>query len=526
MLKHIRTSRAAVLAIVPIAGALSLLPIQSAGAFEIDMKGYLRHAFSVNLEDQREVRDGLGKDTKGTLSMSRTTLRLDTHLKWQETEATIIARASEEYSLRHLERLEALGAAQHSGGSLSDELSEAEIREAFLDIPISNRVFLRVGKQQLVWGETDFFVANDLIHGYDYSWRSFLEAENEELRKPLIMARLDYEVPKLNGMLQTFFRPGYDEDDAIGNTYDIFGGRWANQPNKGVDFLSLIPYDFDHSEAQADEATFGVRWSGITNGGLTYSVMAMRHHNPDPVYNSPLNPYKGEISSNAAGLGSFIFPVVETAGFTLSGYSGTLDAVLSTEVAYTWDKPYNYGRGTPILVPDASFPFGIGPSGGEGSAGIIEKDTVTTMVRIDKQLDLTGTFLNTSRPSFASLQVFHTWIPSWKESDEMVQLVGYDARRKEHTVIVTGILGLNYRNDTINPQLAIGWDATHGGGFLIPSVNFVSGDHWRLLIEADLFFADGKSKKHAADMEGSAKTRVMGYNDRNSQLYARLTYNF
>lgn len=526
-MKNIRRTRGAGPLSVTAAVMVALgAPPAAASSPEISLEGYLRQAFSFNLNNPRD----LETDDFGQISMARTTLRLDGNFRWREMTGKVIYRLDKEYETDYLRRLDARGAYAHQADRLVEAYNNSEIREAYVDIPVSRRVTTRLGKQQLVWGESDFFAANDLIHGFNYTWRSFLEAENEELRKPLIMARFDVGFPEVGGNLQLFLRPGWDRREDIGNSYDIFGGRWANQPNKTVDFLGVapglpfFPYDFDHPDAAYDEETFGVRWTQILDSGLSYSLMYLRHHNPNPVHNSPLDPFKGRpVLSGAFGPnGSFIFPVVDTVGFTLSNYFQGVDAVLSAEVAYTFDKPYNYStvRGVPIL--DAGFQI----TGGEGSAGIKEEDTLSFMLRADKQVDLTGTFLRTSRPSFLSVQVFNTWIPGYSESDNLIRLVGYDARERELQSLITGILGLNYANDRINPQLAVGWDLTNGGGFLIPSVTFAYGDNWRILLEADLFFADGKSKKNALDMEGSARTRVFGYFDRNDQFYARITYNF
>lgn len=507
---------------IPAAVAAGFVPATTA-AFEVHTEGYIRHGVSMNLQNPRET----PTNDAYQVSMSRSTLRLDTRVSYDDLSFTIIARGDREYRTPYLRRLERLGAFGSSDDRIEDYYNNAEIREAYFDLPVTNRVSTRIGKQQLAWGETDFFQANDLIHGFDFSWRSFLEAENEELRKPLIMATVDIDVPEVDGNLQLFFRPGYDRKQDIGNTFDIEGGRWALQPNKGVDFQgsggsrNFIPYDYEHPEGRFDEQTFGVRWSALTPGGIDYSLMYLRHHNPDPVHNAAgvigeFNPYKGRVGNVGAG-GSFIFPIVDTVGATASGYSAWADAVFSTEVAYTFDKPYNFSsnRGQPIFA------------GGEGSSGIKEEDTVSIMLRMDKIVDLTGTFLRTSRPSFASIQVFNTWLPGYSRSDNLVELVGYEARQQRWSTFVTGILAMNYNNDRINPQLAVGSDVTGGGSFfVIPSVEFAYGNNWRILVEADLFFPLGNRKKDADDLDGSKDTRTIGYFDRNNQLYARFTYNF
>ena len=88
-----------------------------------------------------------------------------------------------------------------------DDIEGDQMREWYTTFRVGDRVRATLGKQQVVWGETDFFRAMDIIHGYDLRWRSFLETENEELRKPLIMANVEIDVPELNGSLQLFIAP-------------------------------------------------------------------------------------------------------------------------------------------------------------------------------------------------------------------------------------------------------------------------------------------------------------------------------
>lgn len=464
-------------------------PVTLWGA-NFSISGYVREHVSVNLADPPET----AEDDKLDYSMVRTTLRLDVEGEVGPVRITAIGRASREVETDYLERLENLGAA---GGDIMDEYNEEDLREAYIEFDIGERTSLRLGKQQVAWGETDFFAGLDIVHGFDFTWRSFLEPENEERRKPFVMANATIQFPEVDGSLQFLVRPGKSNDTDIGNTFDLFGGRWANQPNKGVDFLTaLVPFNFDHPDGDTNDTTGGVRWSGVA-GPVNYSVAFLQNFNPDPVVN---------VTPPVIGiLGEFIYPIVDTFGFTLSGYSKATDAVWSTELAYTVDKPYNIGSGA--FIP--------------GFGGIIEKDTLRTMVRMDKQVNLSS-WLGTGRPSFFSVQLFDSWLVDFDKADDIVDLAGFAALKEEHSAIITAILAMNYNNDRLNPTLAAGYDLSYGGGFFIPSVQFVFGDNWRLKVEADLFFDDG-SNEAGGD---SSDTHLFGYFAHNDQLAVRLTYQF
>lgn len=467
--------------------------------------GYARTWASFNLQNPPET----GRDDRFAPSMLRGSLLLNADAKTGPVTWKVVGRADGEYKTRYLKDLEQLNRTNSPGGPgsrLMDQYDNADLREYYMDFSPVERVNLRIGKQQVVWGETDFFRALDLVHGFDYRWRSFLEREGDELRKPLFLVKAKVNVPEADGSLQLLYRPGLDRNRDIGNSYDLYGGRWAGQPYKGVDFLApgALNYNYRQPGANVSDQTGGVRWEGIA-GPVNYSLAYLKTFSNDPVVNSAFAP-SGQAPTGT--LGDFIFPKLDLFGATASGYVPAIDAVLSTELVYTRNAPYNIGT---------NFFGGALP----GFGGIIKKDVVTTMFRMDKNLNLSR-LLGTSRPSFFSVQVFDKWIQNFRRSDDIVNLVGYGAAAKEHSTIATVILGLNYRNDKINPQLAAGVDLQGRGGFLIPSVEFVYGDHWRLVLEADLFFA--KNKRSAGQVEGS--TRLFGTFANNSQFLARLTRQF
>ncbi|MNU02888.1 hypothetical protein D3C72_2467370 [compost metagenome] len=65
-------------------------------------------------------------------------------------------------------------------------------------------------------------------------------------------------------------------------------------------------------------------------------------------------------------------------------------------------------------------------------------------------------------------------------------------------------------------------DVSNGDAFVIPSVSFQIGNHWRLLAEANLFFP--KHTRKPGQVESS--THTLGDFARNSQFMLRATYQF
>lgn len=467
--------------------------------------GYARSWVSFNLQSPAET----AENDRGDVSMLRGALSLNADLKTGPLQWKAIARADREYKTKYLQRLEAANQAGGlAGGPGSDIMSlynRAELREFYVDMQPTDKIRLRLGKQQVVWGETDFFHATDLIHGYDYRWRSFLERDNDELRKPLILLNAQMEIPELGGSLQAIVRPGWDRGQDIGITYDLSGGRWALQPNKTVDFLAPkgLNYDYHHPDGDINKVTGGFKWSGT--GSVNYALSYLKAFSPNPVANSAFSPYK---KTPSGVLGDFIYPQFDVYGGSLSKEVDAMDAIVSVEVAYQKGLPFNVGT---------NFFAGALP----GFGGITLKNVVVSTLRLDKQLRL-QTYLGTNTPSFFSIQLFDTWIQNFKQADDLVDLVGFGAPVKRHTTLLTGFITFSHLHSSINSQLAFGADLSNGDAFLLPSVEFSLGDRWRLLAEADLFFP--RHAKQPGQVEMAA--HPLGGFAHNNQLLLRLTYQF
>ncbi|KKK92776.1 hypothetical protein LCGC14_2699540, partial [marine sediment metagenome] len=325
-----------------------------------------------------------------------------------------------------------------------------------------------------------------------------------------------------NGTLNWFIRPGWDRKEDMGSNFNIEGGRWIPHPYRGVDFTSFTnSYRTDHDSGDWDDTTYGIRWNG-TWGSIGYSFAYMKTFNASPIVNpnsSTANPdgtagdpalnfwgvtgdtfaYGGDEPSGGASciegglvedvfgfcqaggsvLGDWMYPEIDVYGFTVNGFNQAMDATLSAEIAYTPNKPWNYGS------LDSDLP---------GWNGVKEKDTLSIMLRIDKEFKWMES-LGTHRPSLSSVQLFDTWILAHDDDDELVEFASFGAPKKEHQVYLTIFTLLNFNRDTINPSFVAGTDLSRGGGFAIPAVEFVMGDNWRFKVEADLWWNDGDKKK-------------------------------
>jgi hypothetical protein len=501
--------------------------------YSIHIGGYFRTEAGFRLNDDPETQ----ANDQFNPNMLRGTVSIDTDIKTGPLKWKIIGRFDREAKTAYLNRLEKLAALQSPGGNDQTRNFMAQyntnnfwdfLREAYVDFNVGNRLSFRVGKQQLVWGESDFFQAMDVIEGFDLRWRLFFE-DNEEWRKPNTMVVTTIDAPELNGNLQFFVRPGLDRGIDIGKSFNIEGGRWIPQPYRGVDFTAFSQYNSRAAGANATDVTGGIRWSGSV-GSVGYSLAYIRTFNEEPVINPPSStavsglfgvthstPYLAEPTNQV--LGDWIYPRINVIGATANAFVQSIDAVLSTEVAFTKDKPFNYGQLTTALP---------------GWSGITHKDVLSMMLRADKNIDLTK-MLGTTRPSLSSLQLFDTWILGYHANDDIVEFASFGARKRQHTAMLTYFILLNYRHDTINPSFVIGTDVSNGGGFAIPAVEFVLGDVWRMKFEADLFWDTHHKSPTATDANGAHlnplgisenQTSLFGWFHKDNQVVVRVTRQF
>ncbi|CAG4882810.1 LysR family transcriptional regulator [Georgfuchsia toluolica] len=514
-----------------------------AQAADTNFYGDASAAFSWNVQNTLKDNYVNTPDTKHKLSMERYTLKLNADTTVNENLSFVTkVRFVSDVGINYLENLQDLrnpaigvnGADITGHNNLSRYYSGGELRELYADIKPIDNLLLRLGKQQVVWGESDFFQAMDIVQGYDFTWRSFLEAP-EDLRKPSVMANVTLMFPEIDGKLQALFRPGsMNRLDSIGNTLDFIGGRWAVNPYKGIDFRATLPYNYRQNGADEREDTWGLRWSGIANE-INYSVSYLKTFNQAPVFNmtdnaapfltavgalppgvpfvpSGATPFNG--TTPAGIIGEIIYPKIELFGLSLSGYSAAADAVFSAEAAYIRDYAFNFGN-DPTNVWQQVF-------GGAGFAGIMGKDVIRSMLRMDKNLPITQTLLGTEKPAFFSLQLFDTWIQDFNESDNIVNFTSFGQHMKEHSPLLTMILNTSYMNGVVTPSLVAGADLAYGGGFIVPGVELQHGKNWRLKLEYDYFWH--RNIKTLSDQQ--SETALFGYFANNNQLYARLTYQF
>jgi hypothetical protein len=328
------------------------------------------------------------------------------------------------------------------------------------------------------------------------------------------MANMNVAVPEWDASLQLLYRPGWDRETQVGATLDLFGGRYAGQPTKGINVVdTILPYNYHHSHGNTDNPSYGFRWVGQAGkNNATYSLAYYHSVSQYPVVNvnNPtlgVTPYKGSFGMPGVAGAELILPEFDLLGATLNSYVEPLDVVFRFEGSFTKDKAYNSDSIKAL-----------------SSGTILEKNTVNAMGGFDKQFNFMDV-LGTDSASMFTFQVFDTWVPGFNKSDGLID--SGSAHLKAHSINLVSTLGLSYANNQIQPSIAFVTSTTYGSGAFIPSVNFLYGNHWRLLING-IFVAPHMlgGCSTAVDGSGASCTHGLGMQDNNNQITARLTYQF
>ncbi|MDD5618144.1 MAG: hypothetical protein PHG69_03540 [Candidatus Omnitrophica bacterium] len=141
------------------------------------------------------------------------------------------------------------------------------LRDFYLDYT-NGPWFLRLGKQQVAWGQADGITILDRVNPVDLS--EFWLPDMADLRIPLWMANINYS-PKLNANLQLLIIPDFEGSSAAA-PYAPFAFRSANAfaEAQKLAFHSL-QVETRYPGKQFDNSTFGLQWQDRI-GDLTYTL--------------------------------------------------------------------------------------------------------------------------------------------------------------------------------------------------------------------------------------------------------------
>ena len=228
------------------------------------------------------------------------------------------------------------------GSELCTNKTSSWLREVYLDI-FTEKVDIRLGKQQVVWGTADGVRVLDRVNPADMR-NAYLD-DPVDYRIPLWMLKVEY-APTINGALQFLVIPDF-ETNYSAPAGSPFTYRVAEI---GARNAALFPGTIDWQEEKPkdgmDSSQIGVRWLDMLPNGLEYSINYLHGYDYSPaVYTLGMTP------PGPPGPGSTLHLMrkyerteMYGASFTKAINSGALAGLsIRGEFAYIQDEPVPYG---------------------------------------------------------------------------------------------------------------------------------------------------------------------------------------
>lgn len=341
---------------------------------------------------------------------------------------------------------------------IDDFKKDADLWEAYVDVA-PGPLFLRVGRQNVSWGETDLFQMLDRINPLDNTYGGAFE-DLDDRRIPLWMARGSYNFGKVGPIssftLEGFWNPGFVDQKVA--PMSPYGTPYAFPAPPAAIATRIIEPEDDMNGSR-----WGVRLQGVFADNFNFSLAHYKTILDAPAARVVLDP--GFIPVQ-----EFIYSDVQITGASLSFFEPRTEAIVRAEVAYFWDEP--------VFIPEVNAPLLFGTL---ASGKIPEKDILRFMVGVDKGVWIRA--LNHKSMINFSLQYFAEWVPDW---DDRMRIpapkfpTGDFVHYKDYEQKMTFIVSTTYRQGTVNPQLAVAYDPRNAWMYM-PSVNFIF-EPWRLSV--------------------------------------------
>ena len=345
-----------------------------------------------------------------------------------------------------------------TGFKFDNTLREAYIDGRFKGAPIS----FRIGRQQVIWGESDQFRIMDIWNPLDVTWH-FQQESWDNIRVPLWLYKGLWDIGELGPLSNTFLEVVYNAFDfqpgiksgflpqpwALPFPDPLRGGQVQNSnnslitPSFNLEGTSLRRGDFHRNPQDASEV--GLRFHGVTPQGLELSANYLYGRGrgvgaaspfavkidsinfaKSPFVTPPIGNYQVDASnpgSQVLGVrpvevdAKVVHPYMHIFGLTGNYFEGDYTStVFRFETAYAMGEPYQT-TDPHLIVPVtvAGKPF---PALGGAPFGFTKRDIWTGMVGFDRPTWIR--FLNPTSTWFLTGQVF--W--NYTTGGHIDQLVG------------------------------------------------------------------------------------------------------
>jgi hypothetical protein len=382
----------------------------------------------------------------------------------------------------------------------ADFLREAYVKKTF-DLADGSNMFLKLGRQQVVWGRTDLFRVLDVINPVDYS-RNNIYDELQDIRIPMWIAQGEWRLGGSESMqernLQVVwnfdkFRPNnlgqcgtpnvildagcffrgmanlWDNGSTVAN-FAGFAPPGTPAPVNGVWFATNFgPHQIGIRNVHLPDwslsnTQLGVKFEGVTQGGLNFSLNALTYRSQLPSLRSinmaATNPFTGAsgntspFSGPAQGIPTTHLIAFDVYYPRVNLIGGSMDMQVESAGAAV--------RLEGALTDGEEFPNTLKPD-------LYSRNKVwRSVIGIDRPTFIP--FINPSRTTLLSAQLFYQHIFNHETRDMPGGKAGMPDWKDNYigTLLIKGFL----MNDRVSPTLIMARDFRAKAWALAPSVEW------------------------------------------------------
>lgn len=398
-----------------------------------------------------------------------------------------------------------------------DFIRELYVKKTF-GLSDGSDLFLKVGKQQVVWGRTDLFRVLDVINPVDYS-RNNIYDELADIRIPMWMVQAEYRMGASDSMQDRNFQVVWNFDkfrpnnlgqcgtpnvilDAgcffrgMANLWDN-GGTVANFANGGVFATDFGPNQIGIRNVNLpswslDNTQLGMKYEGVTKDGLSFSLNALTYRSQLPSLhaingNGTQNPFAPAGINGSAGAkpGPFVpvsnliafdmvFPRLNMLGGSMDFQVPAAGAAVRVEGSYTFNEEFANSMRPELYSKNDVFRAVIG----------IDRPTFIPLI-------------SETSATLISAQLFYQQIFGYESEQSVLGPIGMVdwERNVMGTLLVKGFL----KNGTVSPQMIYARDFRAEANVIAPQVEWNISNDLKLTLGANYKWQDGRSRWNADD---------------------------
>jgi hypothetical protein len=360
-----------------------------------------------------------------------------------------------------------------------------ELREFYLDYLPLGWLSLRLGRQQVAWGETGSFRLLDVVNPIDSSWHFGPLESFEDQRIPLWMGLATIDVNYLHGALEMLFIPGVDRGRDTVSTPLSNAGAWgvpySNQPPTFQ--TRFKDFQYPGGDLSIHNMRGGARWKGDLGDHASYSLVYMYTHMQTPVlYRAFKVPTEGGgYDPNDVERAVLRFPRQHIAGASLEYvFDSPIGLTARFEGAVEPNRTYSQDTSTTSNDVGDRFEYKPRTKPVLNYAFVIQRPTMIRWLNPTQNFLLVGQFMHS--------RVFK--LDTVGDSD-LVQVLGYnDWRVQENAYTLVLYATTNYLHGLITPKVTGVYMPNpyyQDSGFVSLDVGFRIGPHYRVNIMATDF---------------------------------------